>query len=314
MLSTIPKEKINNLILNYFIQEGYEQAAALFAKDIGVELDSNSSSKKAQDDQFHFTEGGYTNVTVDQRPSAQKRRTKGYSTIKERTEIKLAILRGDITDAVRLISTLFPTVLDGNNLLHFKLLRLNLIEMIRAHKLGNSGTDESEFLQKILGFVRENLISKVTTSSKLLQELEVTMSLLCFNFDPTKDIEKQRDLPGQLRALFNLSLRNQCYRLVNRAILELDDKEDVEYTGPSFTGLDFGNLEDVQSDFDEDCEEDIEYTIAPETAPVEYEDDFNRETNALLDSRLEQVIKLYSATEQRLVDLQLIPETRELVI
>lgn len=36
--SGISKEKIDNLILNYFIVEGYQEAAISFAKEINIEL------------------------------------------------------------------------------------------------------------------------------------------------------------------------------------------------------------------------------------------------------------------------------------
>ena len=125
-------------------------------------------------------------------------------------------------------------ILDLNNLLHFKLLRLNLVEMIRNHKFNtkssndsmDAGQDEREFLATILNFVRENLINKVFNLFKLLKELEITMSLLCFKFDPTiENLQDQADLPVELKKLFDLSLRYQCYRLVNNAILKLYNNE-----------------------------------------------------------------------------------------
>ena len=78
----------------------------------------------------------------------------------------------------------------------------------------------------ILNFVRENLINKVFNLFKLLKELEITMSLLCFKFDPTiENLQDQADLPVELKKLFDLSLRYQCYRLVNNAILKLYNNE-----------------------------------------------------------------------------------------
>lgn len=260
--SGISKDKIDNLILNYFIVEGYQEAAISFAKEINTELKNErikshtpslnpflkqlGSMSSMNNKRFSEVAHGYFEKKEDHdpittphshhHPTLRPKIISDYSTINQRKEIKLLILKGSITKAIHKISEYFPTILDSNNLLHFKLLRLNLIEMIRSHKLTNGNSPDVElerkFLDDILSFVRENLISKVTHSSKLLKELEITMSLLCFNFDEGKGIEEQKDLPEELRSLFNLSLRNQCYRLVNKAILNLYyNEETIEENG-----------------------------------------------------------------------------------
>lgn len=149
--------------------------------------------------------------------------TSGYTTISQRQEIKRLILNGEITNAITKISQWFPIILDSNNLLHFKLLRLNLIEMIRNHKFSSHlESDERAFLNEILTFVRCNLINKISNLHKLLKELEFTMSLLCFRFDPSvKDLSDQKELPSELRNFFNINLRNQVFRLVNQEILDM---------------------------------------------------------------------------------------------
>lgn len=291
----ISKDKINSLILNYFIQEGYQDAAILFAHDTGVDLN-------------------------DATPIISHPQAVGYNTIKQRTEIKLLILNGSIAQAIHKISECFPMVLDRNNLLHFKLLRLNLIEMIREHKLGGdiigdsvSKNDERSFLQHILLFVRQNLINKVSQSLALLKELEITMSLLCFKFDPLRDVLEQRDLPQQLRLLFDLSLRNQCYRLVNSAILNLHELPEEVYRGPQYPDVEFDLTGNFEDDFDDD---DIEFEVEynPTGAiPITAEQDpssFPPEPT----SKLERIIMLYALTEQRLVDLQVTREVHGILI
>lgn len=252
----IPKEKIDQLILNYFIQEGFENAALSFAKEIKVDLDPQKMKQddpkiKQSDfklkDLHDMTYGAFADACKEEisnrKEEPQTKRNKrafvttqpnmisDYVTINKRKEIKLLILRGDIAQAITKISEYFPSVLDANNILHFKLLRLNLIEKIRNRKLNVTNPfdleQEKEFLENILSFVRENFISKVTQSRRLLMELEVTMSLLCFKLDRTQAIDNQQDLPEELRSLFSLSLRSQCYRLVNRAILNLYRNEDM---------------------------------------------------------------------------------------
>lgn len=252
----IAKEKIDHLILEYFIQEGYQDAASSFAKEINVSLEGERSGTPAN--RNYTKELGHVdssllnkfmsavNNSFIKKPDDEEacklslgldhspKLSWNYSAIARRKEIKYLILKGAITEAIQKINDYFPTVLDSNNLLHFMLLRLNLIEMIRKHKLNSSSSTnidfEKTFLNEILTFVRENLINKVTYSARLLKELELTMSLLCFNFDTTKSIEDQKDLPAELRELFNLSMRMQCYRLVNRAIINLyyNEEEDED--------------------------------------------------------------------------------------
>lgn len=303
------KQKIDRLILNYFIQEGYEDAAITFAKETNIDLAKDIKDPTINDPQsISFLNKLNHDNLQDKQEFLQiinnhsilenysgtdyffkdnRKVGKGYSTIKERKEIKYLILKGAIIDAIRKISEYFPGVLDSNNLLHFRLLRLNLIEMIRRHKLTNpdGNTDiERQFLDDILTFVRQNLINKVTKSFKLLKELEITMSLLCFNFDADiRSIEDQKDLPEELRSLFDLSLRTQCYRLVNRAILNLnkddsyDDNDELaridedqrhydqlralnDKTNYSFGSIDLKDLEDIEddSDFDFDSDSDLD--------------------------------------------------------
>lgn len=249
-------EKVNRLILDYFIHEGYKQAAIEFNKELNAtpennehltgnstkhdptasiptnqfmtNIDQTNNEREFSDMVVHYYND---NKTVANDLDGVSRvhdnkditSTMGYSSILQRQEIKTLILNGEITEAIKKISQYYPMILDLNNLLHFKLLRLNLVEMIRNHKFNNVvDQSEKDFLATILQFVRENLINKVSNLFKLLKELEITMSLLCFRFDPNiKNLEDQADLPEELKKIFSLSLRSQCYRLVNRAILNI---------------------------------------------------------------------------------------------
>lgn len=228
---------MNNIVLEYFVQEGYQRAAETFARENGIDLADSSISNHQISPQFGQLEGeqlaemvqAYLEKRIGEvphlgidksqllHPPAKIRQ--GYATIKQRKRIKTSILNGDITRAIQEIIDHFPTVLDSNNLLHFKLLKLNLIEMIRSHKLNPQITanHERDFLNNVLLFVRENLINKIANSSTLLKELEVTMSLLCFDF-PVDGLDM---LPGELRNLLDISLRKECWKLVNLVILNL---------------------------------------------------------------------------------------------
>lgn len=346
-----PKEKIDQLILNYFIEEGYQEAAISFAREIGAELGPESamdlSLEQAQDpvrsnlhsigsisdDKFSQLIRQHIQYESSQFPVSPRPVTSsssGYTTIHQRRQIKLHILKGDVTEAIRKINDYFPAILDTNNLLYFKLLRLNLIEMIRAHKLDDTVTSDKEklFLNQVLTFVRENMINKVIHLTKLLHELEITMSLLCFNFDPAiKDIEQQKDLPLELRSLFNLSLRNECYALVNQAILSLEREPlagcCTALNQPlNLVKFDVQQLHRVSSDAlvddDDALEEDFKFGVLATTKLNDSVTDFDGDSDdnlgrlhdSQLESKLKKILKLWTITEQRLLDLNIIKQKR----
>lgn len=348
----IPKQKIDKLVLKYFIQEGFQNAALQFSREAGIATGDKSDQQKQNKTALQLV----ANTSMDpvdfleaiKRYAESKAKepekgahsagnrdlVAGFSSIEKRKVIKYLILKGDITQAILLINTHFPTVLDSNNLLLFKLLRLNLIEMIRNHKydLSASNTEnpdaEKQFLNEILLFVRENLISKVTHSHELLKELEMTMSLLCFNFDPTQPIDKMHDLPEELRQLFDLSLRTECYRVVNKAILDLKKSLDVQqYKGIQYTeflpsmlrklppvpALDFEDVEMADSDSKLALAVQLEDLVA-------LADQKGKATEVLavdeviepadLELQLEKIALLWITTEHRLYEKKLISGKR----
>lgn len=89
--------------------------------------------------------------------------------------------------------------------MHFSLLRLQLVELIRS--CNATGGDISPALK----FATEQLGPRAPTSPKFLEDLEKTMALLLF---PPETLEPQ------LAALLNPDLRRDAADKVNRAILE----------------------------------------------------------------------------------------------
>lgn len=279
-MDTMP---IDQLILDYFVQEGYEEAALSFAKETRTRLSPETVS-----------------------PSKLVR---GFSTIQKRKEIKGLILRGDIEEAIQKTNEYFPTILDQNNLLHFYLLRLNLTELIRNHKFNtnlNDMEEEKEFLNRVLTFVREHLISKVADSFKLLKELEITMSLLCLDFN------KPQQLPDELQSLFNLQLRNQCYRLVNKEILNFEPSNDLVMKGEvlPLVSVDVEFQDDDDELFD-DLLTTSKVSAVEKLAPTEKL--LEPDIKVPLDSKLESVLKLWILTELRLIEMN-VKDKRELLL
>lgn len=302
------KERLDQIIQNYFIQEAFHSAATNLAEE--AVLGKNTP--------FQKSEGSINS---------------GFSTMDRRKTIKYLILEGNITEAIRVVGTYFPTILDSQPLLLFALLRLNLIEMIREHKFLNQLTEperEKVFLDNILDFVRKNMINKVTHSASLLKDLEMTMSLLCFNFDPSRPLEQLVELPPKLRKLFDLSLRRDCYRKVNRAILELNDNmATINYCGAplEITVSDLQNLDTVGL-YNEEDEISDDKAESDETILSERQLEFPTFDNPNIDqlqsmdlsdvepeekqvppsqilrSQLERIVILWLATENRLKEVK----------
>lgn len=134
----IPRQKINKLILNYFIQEGFPNAALSFSKEAQIDLKHDEESwvqleketkkflttPKISSQDFIDAVNNYLNSLTTNAPREdhaieEKARDtiKGFSSIEKRKEIKYLVLKGDITKAIAAISTYFPSVLDSNNLL-----------------------------------------------------------------------------------------------------------------------------------------------------------------------------------------------------
>lgn len=167
------KTDINFVIMDYLINEGYPSAAAKFAKEANI------------------------------RPYADT------ESIQQRVDIRNAIHAGDIQLAIERINELNPQILDTNAELHFSLLRLQLVELIRT-VLSSSGPPSTAAFTPALEFATSQLAPRAPTSPIFLQDLERTMALLIF--PPEK-------LTPPLKALLDPSLRQTVASSVNEAIL-----------------------------------------------------------------------------------------------
>ncbi|KAL6881485.1 CTLH/CRA C-terminal to lish motif domain-containing protein [Trichoderma novae-zelandiae] len=164
-----PKNDINALILDYLTMEGYPNAAARFSKEANL--------KPLQD----------------------------TSDIETRQEIQNCIHSGNIQAAIETLNEYDPEILDEDTALHFSLLRLQLVELIRA--CNASGGDISPALK----FATEQLGPRASTNRLFLDDLETTMALLLFSPDK---------LEPQLAALLDPGLRREAADKVNKAMLE----------------------------------------------------------------------------------------------
>jgi len=165
------KTDINFVIMDYLVSEGYPRAAEKFAKEANIQLPLEEES------------------------------------IQSRVEIRQAIHTGEIDTAITKINDLNPQILDTDPALHFALLRLQLIELIRA--CTSSATAD---ITPALNFASSQLAPRAATNPDFLNDLELTMSLLIF-LPATGTLQKE------LMDLLEPSLRRNVASKVNEAIL-----------------------------------------------------------------------------------------------
>ncbi|KAK1496564.1 ran binding protein in the microtubule-organising centre [Colletotrichum tamarilloi] len=165
-----PKSDINALILDYLTVEGYPNAAAKFSKEANLQPHQ-----------------------VDE-------------TIKVRQQIQKSIHTGSIQYAIEALNDFDSEILDRDPTLHFALLRLQLVELIRACT-NTPGGD----ITPALSFATNHLGPRAPTDSRFLKDLEETMALLVF---------PHNDLEPQLAAILHPDLRRDVADDVNKAILQ----------------------------------------------------------------------------------------------
>lgn len=139
---SVTRKTLNRIIMNYFIVNGYKSVAEQFIKDSGVE------------------------------PAVP------LESIQERTDIRKAVLRGDIPTAIEKVNDLNPEILDRDPSLFYLLKQQQLIELIREAE-GPSGIGKS------LEFARRELAPRAASNSDFLDEMEKVMGLLAFP-DPAR--------------------------------------------------------------------------------------------------------------------------------
>lgn len=166
-----PKSDINALILDYLTMEGYPKAAAKFCKEANLQPQQPADS------------------------------------IETRHAIQHAIHSGNVESAISALNELDPEILDTNPDLHFTLLRLQMVELIRQCN--------SDDVTPAVDFAIEKLGPRAATNKKFLGELEKTMSLLIFPHD---------SLQPELAALLSSDLRRDAATMVNEAVLQRENQ------------------------------------------------------------------------------------------
>ncbi|KAK0637112.1 CTLH/CRA C-terminal to lish motif domain-containing protein [Bombardia bombarda] len=161
-----PKSDMNALILDYLMFEGYSETAANFSKEANLQ------------------------------PARRD------PTIRARQAITISIYLGNIETAITDLNEIDPQILDEDPALHFYLLRLQLVELIRKCNGGD--------ITPALEFATTKLAPRAAMNSEWLKELEKTMALLIF---------PHNSLAPELAALLNPDLRLKTSRQVQEALM-----------------------------------------------------------------------------------------------
>jgi len=159
---------MNRLIMDYLVREGYKEAAEKFEEESGVRF----------------------------APKIDK--------LEEKTEIRDAILQGNVQQAIRLINELYPEMLDKNRLLLFDLQLQQLIELIREGKV-----------QEALSFAQMNLSEISEDHPECLPSLERVLSLLVF---------EKPEQQSPYSDLLKTPQRHQIWSGVNQVFMEMQNE------------------------------------------------------------------------------------------
>jgi len=162
---------VHAIILDYLVLHGYNHTATKFAVEAKLILTDNQLRDMAV-----------------------------------RADIKQDILNGNIDNAIQKLNELNPTILDRNKKLHFSLLQLQLIEMIRQSDL-----DNEEDIKRAIKFANRNLATRTMNNPEFLFELEKVMALVVFG---------NRPLPEEVGLLLQPDSRRRIAVEVNHALLK----------------------------------------------------------------------------------------------
>ncbi|KAF8078716.1 CTLH/CRA C-terminal to lish motif domain-containing protein [Lyophyllum atratum] len=136
-----------------------------------------------------------------------------FESIESRMNIREALQRGDIEEAITQVNDLNPEILDTNPALYFHLQQQKLIEYIRQGRIADA-----------LQFAQSELAPRGEESPEFLSELERTMALLAFESSPSA--------PAAISELLSPGQRMKTAGEVNAAILEsLSQGKEVKLVG-----------------------------------------------------------------------------------
>ncbi|KAG7262168.1 hypothetical protein CRUP_003830 [Coryphaenoides rupestris] len=166
----IQRADMNRLIMNYLVTEGFKEAAEKFRMESGIE----------------------PSVDLD--------------SLDERIKIREMLLKGQIQEAIALINSLHPELLDTNRYLYFHLQQQHLIELIRSRET-----------EAALEFAQSQLAEQGEESRECLTEMERTLALLAF--------DNPEDFPVRRPAEHDAETEGEVWSEVNQSVLDYENRE-----------------------------------------------------------------------------------------
>lgn len=207
--SLIGKDDLHAQILNYLVVEGYEATAKRFAQEAGIDILESGSDSIASSNVGSSSDSTVTGAPAGSGQFGLNGLGLGdplsllFSEIRQRQEIKSLVQNGMVEQAIEKINDVDPELLDTDPGLHFSLLRLQLIELIRQSRVNDN-------IQPALEFASSQLAARAATKPSFLVDLEQTMALLCF---------PSESLVPQLKELLDVKMRRHVADKVNEALL-----------------------------------------------------------------------------------------------
>uniref|UniRef100_A0A8C1AZZ3 GID complex subunit 8 homolog a (S. cerevisiae) n=1 Tax=Cyprinus carpio carpio TaxID=630221 RepID=A0A8C1AZZ3_CYPCA len=119
-------------------------------------------------------------------------------------KIREMVLKGQIQEAIALINSLHPELLNTNRYLYFHLQQQHLIELIRLRET-----------EAALEFAQSQLAEQGEESRECLTEMERTLALLAFD-NPEE---------SPFGDLLNMMQRQKVWSEVNQAVLDYENRE-----------------------------------------------------------------------------------------
>jgi len=198
---------MNKLIMNYLVTEGFKEAAEKFKVESGLS----------------------PQVDLD--------------TLDDRIKIRDAIQNGRIQEAISLVNSLHPELLDNNRYLYFHLQQQHLIELIREHNV-----------EEALEFAQTHLAERGEENAEILSELERTLALLAFEdpenspfgelLHPSQRQKVASELNASILEMENRESTPQLSNLLKLLLWSQDELDHKKVKYPKMTDLAKGNIEE----------------------------------------------------------------------
>lgn len=233
-----PRSDINWVIMDYLVSEGYPDAAAKFAQETNIsqpfdveairarvrvrsaihagkvdeaidminsidpEVCHHSSHSHPLRNDYCFMHHSYSPRACDE--IQLQHFSPQYDPQPDPHNYSMPALLGQLADMI-------TQILDSDHPLHFNLLQLQLIEIIRVILDTPGGNPEPNAFRPALEFATEQLAPRAPTEPKYKEALERTMALMIFPMDK---------MPSDFKELLNPKLRESVANSVNEAILK----------------------------------------------------------------------------------------------